>query len=179
MTAAEPLSVAEETVWRAFARAMIVVPRALDADLIRGQGLSMAAYLVLMHLSEAPTRRLRMSELAVAASLSPSRMSRLVDELVERGWVVRERSEIDLRSSYAVLTDDGLERLVTAYPTHLESVRRNVIDHLAGLDLAAFAHALQQFAGGRSVVDDSVEECAEALEAAVEAAESTGADVRA
>jgi hypothetical protein len=53
-----------ETFLRAFARAMISVPRAFKADLLRGRGMSASENFTLMHLSEAPGRRLRMSDLA-------------------------------------------------------------------------------------------------------------------
>lgn len=142
----QPLSPDEEAAWRAIARAIVTVPRALEQDLLREQDMSMSTYFVLMVLSESPDRRQPMSALARAAALSPSRTSRLVDELCAREWVTRERSTSDLRSSFAVLTDAGLERLVAAYPTHLASVRRHVVDHLSGLDLAPLAAAISQFA---------------------------------
>jgi hypothetical protein len=46
------------------------------------------------------------------------------------------------RGQLAQLTDAGLARLEDAYPRHLDGVRRHVMDHLAGLDLAAFAEAV-------------------------------------
>lgn len=163
--AIEPLTEREETVWRAFARAIIAVPRALDADLIAGQGMTNAEYFVLVNLSEATDRRLQMTQLAQRGSLSPSRISRLVDDLVRRGWVQRTKGAADGRISYAVLTDAGFTRLQAAYPTHLLSVRRNVVDHLQGLDLVALADAVAQFAGGQSLDVMPCEEGAIALEA--------------
>jgi len=142
----EPLSPAEERAWRAIARALVTVPRSLDADLQSSQGLSMGEYFVLMNLSEARDRSLRMSEIATRGGLSPSRISRLVDELVAEGFVKRARSAVDGRVQIAVLTDAGFARLQAAYPAHLESVRRNVIDHLGGLDLDALAKAASKFA---------------------------------
>ena len=46
----------------------------------------------------------------------------------------------------ATLTGGGHERLREAYPHALASVRTNVIDHLDGFDLAAFAEAVGKFA---------------------------------
>jgi DNA-binding MarR family transcriptional regulator len=141
-----PLAPAEERAWRALARAMITVPRALDAELQAAQGISMGEYFVLMNLSEAKDQSLRMSEIASRGGLSPSRISRLVDELVSDGLVCRARSATDGRVQIAVLTDAGLARLKAAYPAHLASVRRNVVDHLSGLDLDALARAAAAFA---------------------------------
>lgn len=152
----KPLTAAEERAWRAIARALIAVPRALDAELQHVQGMSLAEYFVLMNLSETDHSSLRMSEIASRAALSPSRISRLVDGLVADGLVKRARSEDDGRVQIVVLTDAGLARLQAAYPTHLASVRRIVVDHLAGLDLDALARAASNFAAAcRARADDS------------------------
>ena len=136
----------EEAFLRALARAMLAVPRAFDADLLREQRMSHSDYTALMHLSEAPGRRLRMSDLACAAKLSLSGMTRIVDRLEGQGFVHRERHGGDGRGWNAVLTDAGLERLRQAWPTHLASVRRHIFDHLDDVDVPAFTTALQRFA---------------------------------
>jgi DNA-binding MarR family transcriptional regulator len=130
-----PLTADEEALVRAFGRALLTVPRALDADLLDGPGLSLSEYTALMHLSEAPDRRLRMSDLAAASAISISGMTRIVNRLEERDLLRREN---------AVLTDAGLLRLRQAWPTHLASVRRHVLDHLQALDLPALTAALQR-----------------------------------
>lgn len=79
------LTAAEEEFLRALARAMLAVPRAFDADLVREQRMSHSEYTALMHLSESPSRRLRMSDLAGTANLSLSGMSRIVDRLEGQG----------------------------------------------------------------------------------------------
>jgi|SRR5689334_5238105 DNA-binding MarR family transcriptional regulator len=141
-----PLTADEEALVRAFGRALLTVPRALDADLLDGPGLSLSEYTALMHLSEAPDRRLRMSELAVASAISISGMTRIVNRLEERDLLRRERCPSDGRAWNAVLTDAGLLRLRQAWPTHLASVRRHILDHLQALDLPALTAALQGIA---------------------------------
>jgi DNA-binding MarR family transcriptional regulator len=143
--APEPLSEREQAFLRAFARALMTVPRELDADLMREQGMSATEYFTLMHLSEVPDRSLRMSDLATAAGLSVSGMTRIVQRLEEQGFVRREKSACDGRSWIALLTDAGLQRLTQAWPSHLASVRRHVTDHLVGVDLEAFTSALERF----------------------------------
>src|SRR5712691_3144417 len=143
-----PLSVEEEAFLRAWSRAALTVPLALDADLVAGQGMSLSEYTALMHLSEAPGGRLRMSDLASACALSLSGMSRIVSRLEAQGLVERERSSCDGRGLNAVLTDAGLGRLRRAWPTHLASVRRHMMDHLSELDLPGVTAALQRFASG-------------------------------
>src|SRR3954471_2029020 len=125
-------------------------PSAWAADLLAGQGMSISEYTALMHLSEAPGRSLRMSDLASACALSLSGMSRIVSRLEAQGLVQRERACGDGRGFNAVLTDAGLRRLRRAWPTHLASVRRHMMDHLAGLDVAALTTAMSRFASGSS-----------------------------
>lgn len=144
--APQPLTAEEEAFLRAFGRAVITVPRVLEADLLRQQGVSLSEYNALMNLSEAPDRRLRMSDLASASALSLSGMTRVVNRLEREGWVQRVRASSDGRGWEATLTDTGLDRLRQAWPSHLASVRRHVIDHVRALDLPAFTTALQRFA---------------------------------
>jgi DNA-binding MarR family transcriptional regulator len=152
-TAVVPLSVEAEAFLRAWSRAALTVPRALDADLLVGQGMSLSEYTALMHLSEAPGRSLRMSDLASACALSLSGMSRIVSRLEAQGLVERERASCDRRGLNAVLTDAGLGRLRGAWPTHLASVRRHLMDHLGELDLPAVTTALQNFASDTPCAD--------------------------
>lgn len=145
----QPLNAREEALWRALARLMVSLPRALDDDLLRETGLSLTDYSVLMHLSEAENRQLRMAELATATALSASRITRVVDNLQSRGLAERRRADVDGRGFNAVLTPAGLDRLKSAYPTHLASVRRRVVDLMdpdligpAGTQLLAIAERL-------------------------------------
>src|SRR3954454_14876010 len=141
-----PLSPDEEAFFRAFMRATVAVPRAFDADLLGEQGMSVSEYAVLMRLSEAPDQQMRMSDLAVANSLSVSGMTRIVARLEKQDLVRRERCVTDRRGWLAVLTDSGLERLRAAWPTHLASVRRHMMDHLGELDLKPLTAAFHRFA---------------------------------
>ena len=52
----------------------------------------------------------------------------------------------DGRGQLAVLTPAGFARLEQAYPIHLAGVRKHVMDHLAALDLPAFAEAMSGIA---------------------------------
>lgn len=140
-----PLDADEEAFWRAFMKAITVVPRVLYADLEEAERLDGSEYRVLLHLSEGKDRRMRMSELAAAAALSDSAMTRIVDRLATGGLAERVRFDKDTRVVLAVLTDAGLRRLRRAYPTHLAGVRRYVIDHLDGFDLGALAKAFDHF----------------------------------
>ena len=90
-----------------------------------------------------------MSELAAACDMSLSGMTRLAAKLESLGHVERVRFERDARGLEAVLTDKGLARLQEAWPTHLESVRRHIFDHLTGLDMCRLAEAFNGIACSR------------------------------
>jgi DNA-binding MarR family transcriptional regulator len=141
-----PLDATEESAWRALARFFVVAPRLLDEDLQRGAHMSLSPYTVLLHLSEAPGRALRMTELANRAYLSGSRTTRLVDELIADGLVAKERNAADGRGFDVTLTEGGLAALQRAYPVHLRSVRARVLDHVDRSTLPCFAEAMSAIA---------------------------------
>ena len=146
MAKAKPLTQTEELLWRSLMRLVITLPRALGDDLIRTRGMTANEYTALMHLSEAPKRELGITDLAEAAALSVSRMSRLLDDLQARQLIRKRRSETDGRGNIACLTRQGLAVLRSAYPEHLASVRRLVMDHIDDADLARTARVLEAVA---------------------------------
>jgi DNA-binding MarR family transcriptional regulator len=89
---------------------------------------------VLLFLADAPDRRLRMSQIADRVLLSRSGLTRLVDRLVQLGYVTRCAAEADGRGSYAELTDAGLDKFHAAQRTHREGVRTYFLDHLSTTD---------------------------------------------
>ena len=141
-----PMNESEEAFTRALSRVLMALPRVVDADMVRDAGLPLAEYTPLMHLSETPRRQMRMSELAAACNLSLSGMTRVVNRLESQGFVLRAKSSEDGRGWNAVLTESGLARLERAWPTHLASVRRHLLDHFSGHDLTQFTAALQHVA---------------------------------
>jgi len=141
-----PLDAAEEAFVRALARVTYAVPRAFDADLQRAEGLSLIEYFTLMFLSEAPGQSLRMNELAAAHAVTLGAVTRIASRLESDGSVRREKSEEDGRGWNAVLTEAGLQRLQHAWPVHLASVRRHVLDNAGDLDLANAARSMNDFA---------------------------------
>jgi DNA-binding MarR family transcriptional regulator len=143
-TVTAALNADEERLVRALARVMKVLPKVLDHDLRERAGISLTEYSVLMHLSEAPEQRMRMTELATMCDLSLSGMTRAVTRLESDGLVARTPCVEDGRGWLATLTPAGLRRLEEAYPTHLDSTRRRIVEHLAGFDLAALNAALDR-----------------------------------
>ncbi len=111
-------------------RANAYLLRELDKDLRRYQ-LSLSSHDVLLQLALAPRRRLRMTSLAEAVLMSPSGLSRLVDQLEHEGLVARERGVDDGRSYDVVLSPQGRKLLKAANTAHLQRIRELFIDHLS------------------------------------------------
>lgn len=133
------LSDEEQDAWRQLIGVVTRLPAALDGQLQRDARLTHFSYVVLLMLSEAPDRSLRMSELAARSNSSLSRLSHSITRLVTQGWVRRERSPQDGRGQVAVLTAAGLDKLVATAPGHVDAVRRLVFDGLAPAQVRALA----------------------------------------
>jgi DNA-binding MarR family transcriptional regulator len=124
------LDAEERQAWLALGSIAVRLPQALDAQLRRDAGISHFEYTVLAALSEADGRTLRMSELAVLAEGSLSRLSQVVSRLEQKGWVSRTPDPADGRYTLATLTEDGWDKLVDTAPGHVAEVRRLVLDPL-------------------------------------------------
>lgn len=141
----------QQTHWRAYrdgtALLMDVLARELDED----AGLSLAEYEVLVRLSEAPGRTLRMSELAGELAHSRSRLTHTVRRMEDAGLVARNPCAVDARGVNCTMTDLGLQRIVATAPSHVASVRAHLIDVLTddqlralGTAMGVVAHALRE-----------------------------------
>lgn len=125
------LSEDEQRTWRAFLAVNRLVFDQLDRELQRDAKIPHGYYEILVRLSEAPERALRMSALADRSQSSRSRLSHAVTRLEEAGWVRREHCPEDKRGQVARLTDEGFAALEAAAPGHVEGVRRHVFDPLS------------------------------------------------
>ena len=124
------LSEDEQCTWRAFLAAMRLLTDKLDRELQRDANMPHTYYEILVALSEAPARRLRMNQLADLCQSSRSRLSHAVSRLEEAGWVRREACPTDKRGAEAVMTDAGYAAIEAAAPGHVEAVRRHLFDVL-------------------------------------------------
>ncbi len=124
------LTADEQRTWRAYLLASHLLMDRLDRELQRDATMPHAYYEILVALSEAPNRTLRMGELATCLSSSPSRLSHAIARLEERGWVQRAAHPTDRRGAVATLTDEGFDALAAAAPGHVEGVRQHLFDQL-------------------------------------------------
>ncbi|HEY6740645.1 MAG TPA: MarR family transcriptional regulator [Actinopolymorphaceae bacterium] len=134
------LDAEQQRAWRAYLRGTARLMDRLERDL-RAVGLSMAEYEVLVQLSEAPGRILRMAELADQAHQSRSRLTHTIARMESAGLVERRTCTEDRRGVWARLTDEGYARLVEIAPIHVEGVRESFVDVVAPEDFAALGRA--------------------------------------
>jgi DNA-binding MarR family transcriptional regulator len=133
--------------WRAVVRVCALLPEQLERDLSHQHGLSLAEYEVLVRLSEAPQRQMRMSDLAQATLVSRSRLSHQITRMEREGLVRRQECENDRRGWLAVLTEEGMDRLVAAAPDHVDTVRHYVVDQLTDEEFASLAKICDKLGG--------------------------------
>ena len=124
------LSPGEQETWRAFLAATRLLFEELERQLQEEAGIPVTYYEILVVLSEAPDRTIRMHDLADLTRSSPSRLSHAVSRLEEAGWVERLSCPTDRRGAFAHLTDKGFAALEAAAPGHATAVRRYVFDRI-------------------------------------------------
>lgn len=139
-TAPRWLDTEQQTIWRAYLLGSARLAERLDADL-RAFGLDLGEYEILVTLSEAPDRRVRMSELADAVHQSRSRLTHTVTRMENAGLVDRASCPTDRRGVWAHLTDEGFRLLEDAAPNHVEAVRRHFVEAMTAEDYAAVGRA--------------------------------------
>ena len=137
----------EQYAWRDFLRASRLLEAALDHDL-QAHGLQLSEYEIISMLSEQPDRRLRMSEIAELVVQSRSRLTHTAGRLEKRGWVLREACVGDRRGVELVLTEAGQAEIARMAPTHVGSVRGNLLDHLSREDFLALGRSMAAISTG-------------------------------
>lgn len=138
----------EHHAWRSYLAATHLLATQLDRELQRDSQIPHTYYEILVRLSEAPDRSLRMSELADASESSRSRLSHAVARLEKTGWVRREGCPTDRRGAFAILTDAGFAALAAAAPAHVESVRTHLFDRLTREQVDQLAAICDQIVSG-------------------------------
>jgi DNA-binding MarR family transcriptional regulator len=124
------LSRDEQRIWRSYLAAVQWVESRTEQQMQADTGIPMAYYEIMVRLSEAPDRSLRMSELSEVSYQSRSRLSHSISRLEEAGWVERRACATDRRGAFAVLTGAGFAALEAAAPGHVTQVRSHLFDRL-------------------------------------------------
>lgn len=160
MTEVRWLDAQEQEAWLTFNLATRLLWSELERDMQQGAGMPLTYYEILTVLSSQPERSMRMTDIARVLQVSPSRLSHAVSRLEESGWVRRELCSDDRRGWISVLTDEGMSRLASAAPTHVESVRGHLIDRLSPEHLSQLGEISKTLLGhlspGLDICVDSV-----------------------
>lgn len=138
----------EQHAWRAYLHATTLLEDHLDRQLQRDAGMPHIYYGLLVQLSQAPRRRMRMTELARNAKITRSRLSHAIARLEKNGWVRREDCPSDKRGQNAVLTDDGYAMLRRSAPGHVEAVRQAMFDRLTPEQVSSLGEIMRVLATG-------------------------------
>ncbi len=146
------LDASQQRDWRSFLLGSTRLFERLDRDLREQHALSLPEYEILVRLSESSDHRLRMAELASSVSHSRSRVTHTVARLEAAGLVGRTACATDGRGVVALLTESGYARLVEAAKTHVEGVRRYLVDPADPADLVAMGRV---FRASEQAVRDS------------------------
>ncbi|MEV7278137.1 MarR family transcriptional regulator [Streptomyces sp. NPDC093111] len=159
MTVTEPrwLSDEEQRVWRAYLHATTLLEDHLDRQLQRDAGMPHTYYGLLVQLSQAPRRRMRMTELAKDVKITRSRLSHAVARLEKNGWVTREECPSDKRGQFAALTDEGLEVLRRTAPGHVGAVRQALFDRLTPEQVEQLGAIMRTMAEGLEPADPNAD----------------------
>jgi DNA-binding MarR family transcriptional regulator len=151
------LDAGQQHAWRALLVGTTLLFDRLDQDLRREFDLSLAEYEILVRLSEAPGRAMRMAQLADSLRHSRSRVTHTIARMEGADLVVRSRCGKDKRGIVATMTDGGGELLVRAAPVHVDGVRAGLVDLVGPEDLAALGRVMDAVAdrlvGGHPAVD--------------------------
>ena len=126
------------------ARAHMSAIRSFNGELSSAHGLTVNDYEVLLHLAQAPDRMMRRVDLAKSVVLTPSGITRLLEGLERCGYVERASCESDARVTYALLTDDGYQKLREASATHVEGIRSHFAGRLSAEELETLVSLLSR-----------------------------------
>ena len=137
------LTAEQQTQWRSFRGGAARLFAALEHELEQQTGLSTHEYEVLVRLSEAPARTLRMAQLADNLAHSRSRLTHTIRRMEEQGLVSRLPCVEDARGVNCTMTEKGWQVLVAAAPSHVRSVRDHLVDVLTPEQFAALGDAME------------------------------------
>lgn len=98
--------------------------RQLGRSLERECGISHSSFEVLLRVSRADGGRVSMSALAQQVALTSGGITRLLDRLIDAGYVTRVPCPSDRRVQFAALTDEGRRKLADARRVHAGNLRR-------------------------------------------------------
>ena len=138
------LTAEEERVWRRWLTLNARLSATLQRELQDDAGLSTQDYEVLVHLTDNPEGRMRVTDLARLMQWERSRVSHHVTRMERRRLVQRVECAEDGRGAFVVITPQGRAAIEQAAPGHVNTVRRLVFDALTTEEVDAFATIIEK-----------------------------------
>jgi DNA-binding MarR family transcriptional regulator len=126
--------------WTALCEVVDQVRVALNRDLQRSAGLTLADNLVLCQVAMAPAKRLRMVDIAGLLTIGKSAVTKTADRLQDRGLITREKDPSDRRTIYATLTTEGEKAFAAAQPAFADAVQRHFAGQLNEAEIRQLLH---------------------------------------
>jgi DNA-binding MarR family transcriptional regulator len=134
--------------WRGLHCAERGVRRVLDERLVTKAGCSLLEHDLLAWLAAVPGKRLQMLDLADRLGVTRGGLTRIVDRLVDRGWIERDRPEDNRREVYANLTPAGQRAVRRARAVYLAVLADTLGTHLDRHDLDELARITARLLDG-------------------------------
>ena len=138
------LTAEEERVWRRWITLNAQLSATLQRELQHDAGLSAPDYEVLVHLTDSPAGRVRVTDLARLLQWERSRVSHHVTRMESRRLVQRVECAEDGRGAFVVITPQGRAAIERAAPGHVNTVRRLVFDVLSPEEIDALAKIIDK-----------------------------------
>jgi DNA-binding MarR family transcriptional regulator len=143
-SAVQWLTAKEERVWRRWLTLNARLSATLQRELQNDAGLSIPDYEVLVHLTDSPEGRVRVTDLARLLQWERSRVSHHVTRMESRRLVERVECSEDGRGAFVVITSQGRAAIEQAAPGHVSTVRRLVFDGLSPKELDTLATIIEK-----------------------------------
>ena len=138
------LSAQEEQLWRAWAQLNAELSATLQREMQNDAKLSLSDYEVLVHLTDSPEGRVRVSDLARLLQWERSRVSHHLTRMERRGLVERRECAEDGRGAFIAVTKAGRTANEQAAPGHVAAVRRLVFDALDENDVSCLSQVIDK-----------------------------------
>jgi DNA-binding MarR family transcriptional regulator len=139
----------QERLWFGLMETYDALLGALDARILSEHNMPLSAFEALMHITHAEDSAISISELAERVRLSPSQVSRIAIDLERKGFVHRQRSATDSRSTEVAVTDAGRAQLQAAAPAYLSTIREHLFDALSERDVKQLARIWDRIEAAR------------------------------
>ncbi|WP_067974347.1 MarR family winged helix-turn-helix transcriptional regulator [Mycolicibacter icosiumassiliensis] len=147
-TGVPKLDLAEHKSWQHYLATVLHMTTLLNRELLDAHQLSLADLQLLDLLDTSPAGSVQMGELPEALDSLPSRLTRQIKKLEERGLVQRTLDPHDRRRVMATITATGKTLLEQTLITYTNAVRTHFLGPLTRPQIAAMATTCRQIGDG-------------------------------